>query len=264
MTPYLRTKFPVCIDRLLKEIEDSAITIALHEQKAQLDGVDQLTVFFKADLPVADEAIFDALVIAHTGDPMPDDYVQKVEMAGIALDAEDAQMVRPKTTTPGWMMALKTFSFVTSGWGSLFGWLDNTRDQDPACALKFYDANNVQITDEANMSQCVRTMASWEPLYNYDIMGAVIEVAEDPTGDFRIVSVAVPDLPKAYGGSKVNIEGGYNLKFLRGGRCLNLDGKTCKSMFYSSTYHTNKVSMNIYHAAGAQLGIQVSMITFRL
>lgn len=260
MMIYSFTKSPVSLDRLDSEIRASAIVTAIDH--CQLDGTDILTVTFKSLLSEGDQTILNALVAAHTGEPMPETFVQKVDL-DVPKDIEGAQMIRTKTTKCGWMMGLKTFSFSTAKWASMFGWLDNTQNQDPACVLKFYDANNAEITDEANMSQCVRTMASWEPLYDYDIMGAMIEVIEDPTGDFRLVSVAVPDLPKAYGGSKVNIEGGYNLRYLRGGRVLNLDGKTCKAMFYSATYHTNKVSMNVYHDAGAQLGVQVSVIIFR-
>jgi hypothetical protein len=62
------TKTPVALDRLIYEIQTSAIPVALDLATTTAFG-SQLTVGFKADL--ADSTVLDALVAAHSGAPLP-------------------------------------------------------------------------------------------------------------------------------------------------------------------------------------------------
>lgn len=82
MTAYnftISTAFPaakVSSDRLTQEIRASAITVAL-------DGIntagDLCTVIFKAALSGGEETTLNGLVAAHTGEPLPDNTLTKVQ-----------------------------------------------------------------------------------------------------------------------------------------------------------------------------------------
>lgn len=70
---YVYTKTPVSLERLIQEIEQSSITVALDIPGTSAFG-DQLTVAFKAELSQSEEETLDDLVANHTGeslDPIP-------------------------------------------------------------------------------------------------------------------------------------------------------------------------------------------------
>lgn len=64
-------------DSLAKEIQDSAIITALSNVTALGDVLD---VAMKAALTTGDKTILDGVVTAHTGVPLEDDFIQKVEI----------------------------------------------------------------------------------------------------------------------------------------------------------------------------------------
>lgn len=66
---YQYTKSPVNLPRLELEIQESAIITALDHMNYSTPTLD---VYFKADLSQGDETILDALVVAHSGEPLPD------------------------------------------------------------------------------------------------------------------------------------------------------------------------------------------------
>jgi len=80
MTTYTYTKTPVNIDRLTLEIHESTITIIL-------DHIDllgsELSIFFKANLSNDEKTTLDTIVANHSGEPIPDTYVQKVDVTNI-------------------------------------------------------------------------------------------------------------------------------------------------------------------------------------
>lgn len=89
---YKLTEFPngkVDPSRLSQEISLSTITIALDSVST---GADECQITFKAPLPVDDVAVLDAVVSAHSGDPLPDEspakspdgvtYVQSLPIVG--------------------------------------------------------------------------------------------------------------------------------------------------------------------------------------
>lgn len=76
MTEYNFTKSVVSLGRLQQEIQASEITVALNN----INWIDSaLSVFFKATLSSAEEIILNGIVAAHTGEPLPDEFVQKVQ-----------------------------------------------------------------------------------------------------------------------------------------------------------------------------------------
>lgn len=178
------------------------------------------------------------------------------------VDDEGAELIKPKTTKPGWMQQFRCFNLKTAAWGSLVSKKpDNTNHTD--CTLKFFDADDVEITAEENIGNAVRTQLEWEPPNDFDIAGGLVWVLETPTQDVFAWAVAVPDIPENYGGSKVNLDGGFNMKCLTVGTPFRMDGRTPKRMFYSATYHTTKMRFVFRHAAGYQLPIQIILDKYK-
>lgn len=78
MTEFNYTIDPVDVARLRNEIEESAITIAIESVSALGTAV---TIVFKADLSSGEETLLDTIAEEHTGEPMPDSFVQNVSIA---------------------------------------------------------------------------------------------------------------------------------------------------------------------------------------
>lgn len=96
MMIYTFTKSPVSLDRLTAEIRASAITTAL--DYCQLDGTSTLSVVFKMALTTEDEGYLNAIVAAHTGQPLIENEVKPVSISGLTLNAaEKAIPVAPVT-----------------------------------------------------------------------------------------------------------------------------------------------------------------------
>lgn len=179
------------------------------------------------------------------------------------VDAEGAELMRPKTTSPGWMQQYRCMDFETSKWNSLVSQEPFSAQQVPDCWIKFYDSNNQQIVEESGVSGAVMTVVDWEAAWDYDIAGSLVFVDRDVTENVRAWAVAVPDLPCEYGGSKVNICGGLNLKFLKPGSPLRFDGRTPKRLFKSAVYHTNKMRIIFRHSPGFNVGVMIVFDTYK-
>jgi hypothetical protein len=186
-----------------------------------------------------------------------------VVINGVAYDSENSFLVRPKTTSPGWMQQYRCMEFETSAWNSLISLNPFTNDQIPDCWIKFYDVNGQQITEESGVPAATMTVLEWEAAWDYDIAGSLLFIDREVTENVRAWAIAVPDLPAEYGGSKVNICGGLNLKFIKPGTPLRFDGRTPKRLFRDPTFHTNKLKIIVRHSAGFRVGVMVVFDTYK-
>jgi hypothetical protein len=107
---------------------------------------------------------------------------------------------------------------------------------------------------------CTKTVFEFEPSYDYEIIGGVVVIANSPTNDVRMWVVAVPDVPAAYGGSKV-MANGPNFKFKTQ---IETDGRVAKRLTYSSTTHTNKLQFIIQHPAGEQHNLMLNLEFYKI
>jgi hypothetical protein len=97
----IQTDFPnhkVATDRLLGEVSSSAVTIAIDHINTEGDDCD---VWFKGVLSSEDEAILDALVAAHSGEPLP----------GPLVDPQGAPYVSLLLGQPGLKLCIKGAKF---------------------------------------------------------------------------------------------------------------------------------------------------------
>lgn len=273
-TDYNYTKSPVAVDRLEQEIRSSAILTALNH--ATTLGT-ALTVTMRDVLSSGDQAALDALVSAHTGVPLVFAPPSQPVTFSVPTDSDGSQLVRTKTTKSGWHFEPRSLDYWTGVAKSLYNRKYNAAtilggDDIADGTMKFYDATGalmLQAGGEADAAfqarlddpttGCVETMMDWEPTYDYDIIGAYIQMVNvpPPTSPAYMWVIIAPDIPSYLGGSVPFCNGGWNLSFFRANDLFDVDGHGVKSMIYSATYHTSKIRVLVKHAPAAKIGVQI-------
>lgn len=272
---YTFVKSPIAVDRLDREIRESAIITALRH--VSLLGEDQLTVVMASNLSSDDETTLNAIVAAHTGEvlehPPP---VQQVTLGCEIVvsgpkDSDGSLINRTKTTRTGWHFEPRSLDFWTAQANSLYN-----RKHDTAgiytgtsygdAVLKFYNASNVELVQDIAESvsgfqsrldtDCVVSVLDWQPTYEMDIIAGTISVRNPPEDPSYMWAIVAPDLPAIYGGSVPFMAGGWNLSFLRDRDYIRFDGRGVKAMAYDPIYKTNKIRLVIKHPPGYQIGLQ--------
>jgi hypothetical protein len=186
-------------------------------------------------------------------------------LKGIVISPKDndgATIIRPKAAKSGWTYHLTAPEFTTSTINSLYH-KDIAGNDLNESWVKFYDVNNTELTTQGSCdTDCVKTVFTFEPAWDYEIIGGTIKTFNDITDNIRIWVVAVPDVPAIYGGSKVMAQN-INLKFIDSNNGIEADGRVSKFMQYSNTYHTNKVQMTVRHPAGAKEAMMMAFEVFK-
>lgn len=234
--------------QLRDEIAASAIVTAL-DHLDQLDTA--LDVYFKADLVAGDKTILDGIITAH----VPDYTITEEQK-----DPDGAVIVRPKAAKKGFTFHKHYVQFTTSEMGSLVeeDYKGNALNNS---TLSFFKMENGELVscseDMAEFSQ-----VDFMPDYDYEIIGGEIQVFIKPSVDIRLWVTAVPDVPEAYGGSKVMVEN-CNLKYHSPDLPVKADGRVSKFMKYDATYKTNKLRFYFKHHAGVKQEIQCLVEMFK-
>jgi hypothetical protein len=245
------------LQTLEAEIKASSIITAL-DTIASLGTT--LTITFKATLSAQDETTLDTLVDTHVNNPTIDN--QFAVTLDQPKDSDDAILVRPKAAKTGWTYHLTAPEFCTSKVNSLYH-KDVTGSDLNYCIVKYYDAAGTELTTQGSCdTDCVKTVFSFEPTWDYEIIGGTIKTIGSVTEDVRIWVIAVPDIPAANGGSKVMVQS-VNLKFIDPNNGIEADGRASKYMTYNSTYHTNKLQLTVKHPAGHQEGIMMALELYK-
>jgi len=274
MTTYTYTKSPVSLDRLTLEVRASAITVALDH--LQLDGTDQLSLVFKAELPTADKDVLDALVAAHTGEPLPPEH------ASVGLEvpknAEGKPIFVRSMTETNWHYSPHALDFYTSTFGSLFnrdesgGTIADSVDAGDG-VMKFFDAYNDELLMDAYESpeefqvrltaSCTKTIIDFEKTTPFDIIGCTLYIEATPAQTAYMWVTVAPDLPKEWGGNVSLMGRGMNLKMM--GRPMYphmFFAESVARLNYHPTYHSGKIRITVKHVAGAVIGIQNLFIMY--
>lgn len=175
-------------------------------------------------------------------------------------DSDGSILQRIKVTASGWSLHYHGLELVSS---SLTGSVDKDHNNADTgfLTVKLYDADDVQITDEAYVNTCVKTVIDWEPTFSYDIIGGDVFMHTVPSTDIRISVIGVPDIPALDGGTKVFMTG-FNLKYVPSDG-IHLDGKTPKSTTYTPGMHTNKIRFIMHHDAGVSQAVMVMLNIFK-
>lgn len=171
-------------------------------------------------------------------------------------DEDGTPIFRAKFAKKGDTYQMRSVEFETSLLGSIFNKsYDNTTDIGDA-SIKFYDNVGTELTTQPDCdANCVKTVLDFEPAYDYEVIGGSVKALTIPSTPFRIWVVAVPDLSYELGGSRVMVNG-INMQYLSSTDGIVVDGRTSKRLTYNNVYHTNKMRLIFFHAAGLKHKIE--------
>lgn len=177
-------------------------------------------------------------------------------------DIDGSAITRSKAAKAGWTYHLTAPEFVTSTIDSLYH-KDVAGDDLNQCTVKYYDASNVELTTQgACDTDCVKTVFSFEPSFDYEIIGGTVKTVSAVTVNLRAWVIAVPDVSAAYGGSKVMVQN-VNLKFIDPNNGIEADGRAAKYMTYDSSLHRNKLQLILKHPAGHKEDIMMAFELYK-
>lgn len=166
-------------------------------------------------------------------------------------DSDGIAMNRQKMFKSGVAVRFHFVSFETAKLSSIYHKKPDGTDYS-YCTYKIYDAQDAEITLQANEGNAVKTVIDWEPpSINYEIIGGGFYQNIQPTSNVYVWCVGVPDVPEGSGGS-VPFAVGANLKHMNAGQAFMIDGRVPKTMNYNGTYHTSKFRFIFKHDAGVQ------------
>ncbi len=178
-------------------------------------------------------------------------------------DSNGIPLARTKITKSGWHFQLHGTEFTTGKLSSIYN--KDVNDNDLGyTTIKFYNSSDVELvagTQAELDSSCVKTVFTWEPDEDIDVIGGVLEQPTPTNSDVRLWVIAIPDLTPAQGGSVPFTQGGINLRYISGN--LDIDGKTAKTLPYDATYHTSKFQMTLKHDVGHQSPIHMVFKLYR-
>lgn len=194
-------------------------------------------------------------------------------------DTEGRPYFRQVITAPDWYYSPRSLDFYTAKYGSLYNRqhipdvsnsvsgaaIDAMQDIGDAW-LDFYDLSNTLMTKGAEesaeafqarlTSDCYKTVMNFEPLFDYDVMGAKIQFRNVPDDRAYFWAVLAPDIPAEWGGNVVFMGGGMNIAFQDNRDTFVCDGKSVARVYYDPVYHSGKMSVILLHNPGVQIGMQ--------
>lgn len=171
-----------------------------------------------------------------------------LEVDSTPKDASGRPLSRIATTVDGWHYQPHWVEFETSKLGSVYNKNESEADLG-FTTIKFYDSNNAELTEQAAIdSNCVKTVVTWMPTHDYEIIAAKVFQTTTPNTDVRFWVVGLPGI--------ANIrfaQGGINLRFLGLGAAVDTDGRSSKYLKYNNPIPgTNKFQVVLIHNAGLQ------------
>lgn len=244
MTTYEYTKTPVDIDRLTLEIQQSSITIAL--DNITLLG-SEVTIAFKVAISNDEKTTLDTVVANHSGEPMPDDHVSKVDVTNTSLTAKLSYPIESGTS---WLkvrprriagdLYINFVYFTTTSTGS-------------------FDAGDDPHFSMSVSEDQTKTYIDFNPDYTYEAGGGgIIMLSSTSTGECKVTFIGAPDYPPEYGGS---IEFIRNKKLSMERKEYILNDIDPKSMRYSAgTPGTNKLRLQVEHAADEKISFEYYLV----
>lgn len=164
------------------------------------------------------------------------------------VDAEGAVTSRSKAAKAGWKAQFQTVRISTSTTNGYYNKNKNGGDLG-FCTYTMYDAQNQITTDEAS---CVKTILTWEPTFNMELVGGRLFQKHSPTSDIWLYVTAAAHIPANYGGSIEFLQGGMNLQDIPESGEVDFDGRVAKYIPYDTVYHSGRFEILLKHDAGVK------------
>lgn len=245
-------------DTLTESINNS--TISQTVDNISTEG-DTIIIFFQSSLTTEEQSTLTGIVNGHDGAPNP-------ETPELEIDDDGRQIQKLAATYKGWRYLAHPIEITTSKLDGLFSkdWQMNHRS---CVKVKFFDANGTELTGNTQTeldNNCTRTEVTFQPSYDYDIIGGNVHQDISPTVDIRLWVIAgatdLRDLP----GTITEFIGGLNLKYINEGDHIETDGRASARLNLTSEgvpVPTNKMQYIIEHPTGHQHGLMIVFEYFR-
>lgn len=163
-------------------------------------------------------------------------------------DADGAIILRQKAAQSGWKAqfhAIRLSTATTSGVHNK----DRNGNDLGFCTYTMYDSQD-QVT--VVPAECVKTVVTWEPTHDMEIVGGRCFQKQAPNTDVWMYVTAAAHIPVQYGGSIEFLQGGMNLKDVADGGEVDFDGRAAKFVAYDAVYHSGRFEILLKHDAGVQ------------
>jgi hypothetical protein len=254
---YTYNKF--CEAELLEqEIKSSPITIAT--TTIYTNG-NNTTIEFKTTLSSEEEAVLYSIIQAHY--PLGEDLIQHVKIVDMDIDSQGRQVHRVAAGQKGWSYMAHPLEFETSKINSLYEKINNGLDRNTAF-LKFYDIYDTEVTTSENEVNIVKTVLTFKPDYDYELISGSIRQITTPNTDIRVwVIGGILELGVPY---TKEFAGGINLKFYGQNESLKTDGRAAKYMkkdIEEVLFQANQLQIIVKHEAGFKHKLMAVLEYFR-
>lgn len=176
-------------------------------------------------------------------------------------DTDDVPLVRIKQATLGWVYTVQGLEFETSVLSSDYNKKYDGSNYDDTNIYLYNSADELITEQSVADTDCVKTVFEYEPKFDIELIGGAVSTTSIPTNDLRVWFIAVPDIPAAFGGTKIMIDG-INLKY-NSNKEMNFDGRVAKTLTYDATNHTNKFHIISKHEAGYKLKVFIMLEYYR-
>jgi hypothetical protein len=163
-------------------------------------------------------------------------------------DDDGSKIIRSKAANAGWKAQFHSVRVSTA---TSNGVRSKKRDGTDTgfCTYTMYDING-NVT--ALPLLCAKTVVTWEPNHDMEIVGGQLLQAVPPISDVWMYVTAAAHIPAQYGGSIAFTEGGINLSDVGVGGNVNFDGRVSKYIAYDATYHSGRFYIELQHPANFQ------------
>lgn len=264
MAKFIKNTDTVTQTYLGQEIQPSAYyQIQVQESQAWANSSSVLTDIASGLLVVAktDSGTDDIVDVALAINWLKDELIPMNPETGGAIFS-------PKYAPTGWTQQMFETEFKTSTPNSIHE-KDWTNTDIGWTSLKFYDANETELTDPSDIDTLTtRTDMEWMPTIDYMIKGGMIGQIESPTQPVYVWVLAAVLSPANGGPQACFSEGGINMEYQDARTKTGLDGVSGTILYYThpqlgSGAGTNKLVFVVRHPAGYKHRLQAIFDIFR-
>lgn len=174
-------------------------------------------------------------------------------------DADGAKVQRIKAAKVGWKAQFHAIRISTATANGVHNKSKSGSDLG-FCVYTMYDAQNAVTADPAT---CVKTVVTWEPTHDMEIVGGRLFQKTSPNQDVWLYVTAAAHIPSQYGGSVEFLQGGMNLSDVSDGGEVDFDGRASKFIAYDSVNHSGRFEILINHPVNFQHSFSIVFELFR-
>jgi len=200
------------------------------------------------------------------------DWLSKFETSNVEIDTEGRQISRVAAGRKGWTYIAHPIETTTSTVNGCYS-SDYTGTARTDFEMKLYDVNGTEITTQGTAdTDCVKTVITFKPLYNYEIISGNIFQKDTTTSDIRLWVIGGLFLESTNTPLSVKeFISGINFKYVGNDDHIETDGRASKMMtkdlasigYAYPTYQGNCFQFIITHPAGIKHDLMTVLEYFR-